>query len=400
MQNARKISEDIWWLGASDRRIELFENVYPVPNGISYNNYLIMDEKTCLMDGVDDSVTGQFLENLEHVLNGRKLDYMVVQHMEPDHCSAIPQLVAKYPELKIVTSAQALKMINQFYRFDPTDRTIIVKEGSSLKLGKHELSFVCAPMVHWPEVLMSFDTATGTLFSADAFGAFGAIDGNLFADEVDWERDWADESRRYYVNIVGKYGVQVNAVLKKAAGLDIKMICPLHAHVWRKDFDKLLSRYSKWASYEPEVRSVAVFYGSIYGNTANAADILASKLAEKGVRNIKVFDSSKTDISEMVSRAFQYSTLVFASATYNAEVFDRMHYLLIDLKNHNLANRTVGLIENGTWAPMAAGLMQRQLETMKNMNVIEPIVRIKSGVSDENLAQLEELAEKLAESLK
>ena len=399
MQNARKISDDIWWLGASDRRIELFENVYPVPNGVSYNNYLILDEKTCLLDGVDDTVTNRFLENLEFVLNGRKLDYMVVQHMEPDHCSAIPQLTAKYPELQIVTSAQALKMISQFYRLDLTDRAIIVKEGAALKLGKHELSFVGAPMVHWPEVLMSFDASTGTLFSADAFGSFGALDGNIFADEVDWEKDWADEARRYYVNIVGKYGVQVQAALKKAAGLEIKMICPLHAHIWRKDFDKLLSRYSKWASYEPEVKSAAIFYGSIYGNTANAADILAAKLAEKGVRNIKVFDSSKTDISEMVSRAFEYSTLVFASATYNAEIFDRMHYLLTDLKNHNLAGRTVGLIENGTWAPMAAGLMKKQLESMKDMNVVEPIVKIRSGVSDENMEQLEALAVKLAESL-
>lgn len=400
MYNFRKVNDDLYWLGASDRRLELFENVYPLPAGMSYNNYVLMDEKTCLLDGIDDAVTRQFFENLEHVLNGRNLDYMVVHHMEPDHCSAIPELVAKYPEMKIVASMQAFKMMQQFYGLETESRAIVVKEGSALNLGKHELKFIAAPMVHWPEVMMSIDTVTGTLFTADAFGAFGAMSGNIFADEVDWERDWSDEARRYYVNIVGKYGPQVSAVLKKAAALDIKMICPLHGHIWRENFNMILDRYAKWASYTPEKKSVAIFYGSVYGNTANAADILAVKLVELGVRGVRVFDSSKTDTSELVSRAFEYEALVFASATYNAEIFDKMSYLFDDMKNHNLQNRIVGLMENGSWAPMAANLMKKRLETMKNMTVVEPVVTIKSGVTEENVESITQLAKALAEAVK
>lgn len=400
MHNVRKINEGIYWLGANDRRIELFENIYPVPNGMSYNNYLIDDEKTCLMDGIDDSVTNQFLDNLKFALGDKKLDYMVVQHMEPDHCSVIPTLFLLYPEMKLVASAQAFKMMENFYHIDTKDRAITIKEGDILELGTHTLSFIAAPMVHWPEVMMSYETSTGTLFSADAFGSFGAMSGNIFADEVRWDHDWRDEARRYYVNIVGKYGVQTQAVLKKASSLDIKMICPLHAHIWRKDFDQILLRYNQWSSYEPQRYSIAIFYGSIYGNTANAADILASKLAENGMRSIMVFDTSKTDTSELVSRAFQYSTLVFASATYNAEVFDSMQNLLNELKNHNLANRTVGLIENGSWASTAGNKMKAQIESMKNMKIVGPLVKINSGVSEENVKELEELAKALADNTK
>lgn len=395
MFNTRKIANDIYYLGANDRRIELFENVYPVKNGMSYNNYLIDDEKTCLMDGIDSSVSRQFLENLKKVLNGKKLDYMVVQHMEPDHCSVIPDLFALYPDMKIVASAQAFKMMENFYHIDTKERSIVIKEGDTLTLGKHTLHFVSAPMVHWPEVMMSYESTSGILFSADAFGSFGAMSGNIFADEVDWERDWKDEARRYYVNIVGKYGPQTQTVLKKAAALDIQMICPLHAHIWRKDFSTILNCYQKWSSYEPECDSVAIFYGSIYGNTENAAEILAMKLAEKGVRNVLVFDTSKTDTSELVSRAFQYSTLVFASATYNAEIFDSMQVFLTELKNHNLSNRTIGLIENGSWAPMAANKMKAQIASMKNMTIVEPIIKINSGVSLENVEQLDALANAL-----
>lgn len=396
MYNVRKINDGIYWLGANDRRIQLFENVYPVPNGMSYNNYLIDDEKTCLMDGIDDAVSRQFLENLDHVLAGKKLDYMVVQHMEPDHCSVIPTLFMMYPEMKLVASAQAFKMMENFYHIDTKDRSVIIKEGDKLNLGKHELTFIAAPMVHWPEVMMSYESETKTLFSADAFGSFGAMSGNIFADEVHWEQDWRDEARRYYVNIVGKYGPQTMAVLKKALALEIKMICPLHAHIWRKDFELILSRYHKWAAYEPQRYSIAIFYGSIYGNTANAAEILSMKLAEDGMHNVMVYDTSKMDVSELVSRAFQYATLVFASATYNGEVFDSVRNLITELKNHNLQNRTIGIIENGSWAPMAANKMKAEIESMKNMKIIEPIVKITSSVTEENVKELEKLAKKLA----
>ncbi len=398
MYNVREVEKDIWWLGASDRRLELFENVYPLPLGMSYNNYVIMDDKTCLMDGIDDAVTRQFMDNLEHVLGGRKLDYMVVQHMEPDHCTCIPQLISKYPEMKIVASQKAVQMIGQFYHLQVD--AIAVKEGDTLELGHHTLTFCTAPMVHWPEVIVSYETTTGTLFSADAFGAFGAMSGNIFADEVDWDRDWESEARRYYVNIVGKYGVQTAALLKKAAALDIKMILPLHGHLWRQDFGKILDLYTKWASYTPEKKAVAVFYGSVYGNTANAADILAMMLSELGVKDVKVYDVSKTHPSYLLAEAFRCSTLVFASATYNAEIFDSMHTLLVDAKNHNLSGRTVGLIENGSWAATAGKKMAEILGSMKSMTILDPMVKVTSSVDDDTRGKLQELAQALAETVK
>ncbi len=398
MFNVRSITEGIYWLGSSDRRLELFENAYPVPAGMSYNNYVIIDDKTCLMDGIDDAVTRQFMENLDHVLNGRTLDYMVVHHMEPDHCSAIPELLQKYPGMKIVASQKAIRMIDQFYHLKVD--AIPVKEKDTLDLGKHKLTFIAAPMVHWPEVMMSYECSEGIFFSADAFGAFGAMSGNIFADEVEWERDWADEARRYYANIVGKYGAQTSAVLKKASGFEIKMILPLHGHIWRKDLNLILDRYAKWASYTPEKNSVAIFYGSVYGNTANAADILSVKLAERGVRDVKVYDVSKTTVSELVSRAFEYSTLVFASATYNAEIFDHMHTFLTDLENHNLSDRTVGVIENGSWAPTAGKKINEILAGMKNMTVLEPQVSLLSSLNEASLAKLDELADALAAAVK
>ncbi|MCR5272752.1 MAG: FprA family A-type flavoprotein [Lachnospiraceae bacterium] len=399
MYNVRKVGEDIWWLGASDRRLELFENVYPVPEGMSYNNYLISDEKTCLMDGIDSAVERFFIENLEHALDGRTLDYMVVQHMEPDHCACIPNLLLKYPNMKVVTSQKALQMVSQFYGIDILDKAIVIKEGDTLELGKHTLKFMAAPMVHWPEVMVSYDTYAGALFSADAFGTFGAMSGNIFADEVDWERDWADESRRYYVNIVGKYGVQTTALLNKAKALDLKLILPLHGHIWRENIDVLLDRYSKWASYTPEKKSVAIFCGSVYGNTQNAADILSVMLAEKGVKDVRVYDVSKTPVSELVSRAFEYSTLVFASATYNGEIFDNMHVLLTDIKNHNLSGRTVGFIDNGSWAAVANKKMRECVETMKNMTVVEPLVSLKSAADQSTLDSLKALCDALVDSL-
>lgn len=392
MYNVRVICEDTWWLGASDRRIQLFENTYPVPNGMSYNNYLIMDEKTCLLDGVDEAVSRQFEENLAHVLDGRPLDYLVIDHMEPDHCAVIPDLVRRWPNLKLVGTPKAFDLVRQFHGFDPTPHAIKVKEGDTLSLGRHTLQFVLAPMVHWPEVMVSFDQLTGTLFSADAFGAFGATGGAIFADEVDWERDWADEARRYYTNIVGKYGLQVTSLLKKASKLDIKEIAPLHAHIWRRDFDQILSRYQKWAAYEPEDKSVAIFYGSIYGGTANAADILSTKLAEAGVHDVRVYDVSKTPVSEMVSQSFRSPVLVFASATYNMGIFDGMRELLEDLNAHAMKNRTVGVIYNGSWAPQAGSLMLDAIQRMKGIEVLDPEVHVTSAVDEGALEQIDALA--------
>ncbi len=395
MHNTRKINDDIYYLGASDRRIELFENVYPVSQGMSYNSYLITDEKTCLMDSVDESIRGQFLENLQYALNGRNLDYMVVQHMEPDHCSIVPELFRMYPDMKLVASLQAFKMMENFYSLQTEERRLVVKEGDTLELGKHTLKFITAPMVHWPEVLMTYDVTDKILFSADAFGSFGAMSGNIFADEIDWDKDFKDEARRYYVNIVGKYGPQTQNVLKKASTLDIQMICPLHAHIWRKDLSKIISLYDTWSKYEAEKDSVVIFYGSIYGNTQNAAEILAMQLAENGMESVEVFDTSKTHVSFLVSKAFEYKTLVFAAATYNAEIFDTVQNLITELKNHNLSNRRIGLIENGSWAPVAASKMKAQLETLKNMEVVEPVVKVVSSVTAKNVEELSVLAKEL-----
>ena len=395
MHNTRKINDDIYYLGASDRRIELFENVYPVSQGMSYNSYLITDEKTCLMDSVDESVRGQFLENLQYALNGRNLDYMVVQHMEPDHCSIVPELFRMYPDMKLVASLQAFKMMENFYSLQTEERRLVVKEGDTLELGKHTLKFIAAPMVHWPEVLMTYDVTDKILFSADAFGSFGAMSGNIFADEIDWDKDFKDEARRYYVNIVGKYGLQTQNVLKKASTLDIQMICPLHAHIWRKDLSTIISLYDTWSKYEAEKDSVVIFYGSIYGNTQNAAEILAMQLAENGIENVEVFDTSETHVSFLVSKAFEYKTLVFAAATYNAEIFDTVQNLITELKNHNLSNRRIGLIENGSWAPVAASKMKAQLETLKNMEVVEPVVKVVSSVTAKNVEELSALAKEL-----
>ena len=399
MQNARKICEDIWWLGASDRRLALFENVYPVPDGMAYNNYLIEDEKTCLVDGIDRAVTDQFLENLAYALAGRDLDYMIVQHMEPDHCAVIPTLLKKYPAMTIVASAKALQMIAQFYALDVSGRSLVIKEKDSLSLGKHTLTFYAAPMVHWPEVMVTVDETAHALFSADAFGSFGSLGGNLFADEVEWERDHAQEARRYYTNIVGKYGAQTTALLGKLEGQTLAYLLPLHGYLWRKDLAQIIDRTAAWAAYEPEVESAAVFFGSVYGHTGNAAEILAGLLAERGLRDVKVYDVSKTPVSELVSAAFAYRGLVFACSTYNAEIFDPMHSFLTDLKNHGLCRRTVGLVENGSWALSAGKKMTELLSAMKEMTILEPLVSVKSAVNEESYEGLVALADALTGDL-
>ncbi len=390
----RKVTDDLYWIGGNDRRLALFEGVYQIPRGVSYNSYLLMDEKTVLLDTVDKAVKGVFFENIEKVLDGRKLDYLVVHHMEPDHSEAIWEVVMRYPEVKIVCNAKIAQMMKQFFSFDVDARVVLVKEGDTFHTGKHNLVFVSAPMVHWPEVMVSYDTTDKILFSADAFGTFGALNGALFADEVDFPRDYLDEARRYYTNIVGKYGVQVQALLKKAATLDIQMICPLHGFVWRKDISWYLDKYMHWSSYTPEEQGVVIAYASIYGNTANAADLLACRLRERGVRT-EVFDVSVTPASEIIAAAFKYSHLVFAAPTYNSGVFVTMEALLMDLAEHNIQNRTVAFMENGTWAATSARQMGAMLEKCKNLTVLEQKVTIKSSLKEQQMAEIEALADAL-----
>lgn len=399
MYCTQPVTSDILFVGASDRRQALFENVFPIPRGVSYNSYLVLDEKTVLLDTVDKAVGDRFLENLSHGLQGRPLDYVVVDHMEPDHCATLEEVLRRYPEAQVVGNAKTFAMIGQFFDIDLTGRTVTVKEGDTLSTGRHMFTFVMAPMVHWPEVMVTYDSTDKILFSADAFGTFGALNGNLFADQVNFERDWLDDARRYYTNIVGKYGAQVQALLKKAAALDIAYICPLHGPIWRKNLDWFIGKYQQWSTYTPESRSVAIFCGSVYGNTENAADILANRLAEKGVREIALYDISHTDVSELVSEAFRCSHLVLASATYNGAIFTPMENLLLDLKAHNLQNRTVALIDNGSWSAQAARQMGDIVGTMKNMTVLEGTVSLKSSVKADKRESLEALADTLAEDI-
>ena len=399
MYNVKKVNEDLYWIGASDRRLALFENIYPIPRGVSYNSYVLLDEKTVLLDTVDASISGLFFENLEYVLNGRTLDYLIVNHMEPDHCAVIGDVVRRYPDVKLVCNAKTVPMLKQFFNFPVEDRTVIVKEMDTLCTGKHTFAFVMAPMVHWPEAMVSYDTVDKILFSADGFGTFGAINGNLFADEVNFERDWLDDARRYFINIVGKYGVQVQNLLKKAATLEIKMICPLHGPVWRENLGWFIEKYDTWSSYKPEDQAVMIAYASIYGNTENAAEILASKLADKGVKNIAMYDVSVTDPSVIVSESFRCSHLVFAAPSYNGGIFTKMETVLSELKAHSLQNRTVAIMENGTWAPVAGRQMREIFAGMKNIELLEEGVTIRSAVKEAQEASLEALAEKIASSL-
>ena len=399
MHCVKKVTDDLYWIGGSDRRLALFENVYPIPRGVSYNSYVLLDEKTVLLDTVDASISGLFFENLEYVLNGRTLDYLIVNHMEPDHCAVIGDVVRRYPDVKLVCNAKTVPMLKQFFNFPVEDRTVIVKEMDTLCTGKHTFAFVMAPMVHWPEAMVSYDTVDKILFSADGFGTFGAINGNLFADEVNFERDWLDDARRYFINIVGKYGVQVQNLLKKAATLEIKMICPLHGPVWRENLGWFIEKYDTWSSYKPEDQAVMIAYASIYGNTENAAEILAAKLADKGVKNIAMYDVSVTDPSVIVSESFRCSHLVFAAPSYNGGIFTKMETVLSELKAHSLQNRTVAIMENGTWAPVAGRQMREIFAGMKNIELLEEGVTIRSAVKEAQEASLEALAEKIASSL-
>ena len=395
MYCTRKVTNDIAWVGGNDRRLSVFEGVYKCPAGVSYNSYLINDEKTVLMDTVDRAVSTVFFENIEHELAGRKLDYVVVQHMEPDHSATLSELVLRHPEATIVCNQKLAAMIKQYFDFDLDSRCMLVKEGDVLETGRHKLTFVMAPMVHWPEVMVTFDLTDGILFFADAFGTFGALDGALFADEVDFMRDCLGEARRYYTNIVGKYGTQVQTLLKKASGLKISMICPLHGYVWRANIGEIVDKYVHWATYEPEEKAVVIAYASVYGNTANAADILACRLNEKGVKTY-MYDVSMTSADHVIAAAFRASHLVFASTTYNAGIFVKMEDLLHDLAAHNIQNRKVAFIENGSWAATSGKLMRGIMENCKNITFLENTVSLKSSVKPEKNADIEALADELA----
>ncbi len=399
MHSTRKVTDDLIYVGGSDRRLSRFENLFPIPKGVSYNSYVLLDEKTVLFDTADESISRQYIENVVHALNGRPLDYMVVQHMEPDHCAMIDDMLRRYPEAKMVCSAKAVGMFAQFYGTDVAARALVVKEGDKLSTGEHTLHFVMAPMVHWPEVMVTYDEKDKILFSADAFGTFGALAGNIFNDEITFDTTWMNDARRYYTNIVGKYGVQVQALLKKAASLDIEMICPLHGPIWRKDLGLLLEKYQKWSTYEPEDKTVMIAYATMYGNTENAANVLAGMLADKGVKNIAMYDVSETDVSELVAESFRCSHLVLAAPTYNSGIQPKMEAYLSDIKALNLQNRTVAVIDNGTWAATAGKQMISTLEGMKNMTILENTISIKSALAENQLGALEALADELAKQV-
>ena len=402
MYCVRNVTEDLYWVGANDHRLHLFENIHPIPRGVSYNAYLLLDEKTVLFDTVDWSACRQLLENVEHLLGERPLDYLVINHMEPDHGASIEEILLRWPQVKVISTEKSFLFMRQFgFQIDGHE-LIEVKEGDTQTFGKHTVTFVAAPMVHWPEAMVTFDTTNGALFSADAFGSFGALDGKLFADEVNFDRDWIDDARRYLTNIVGKYGPHIQLLLKKAGGIldQIKYICPLHGPVWRKDLGYFIDKYDKWSRYEPEEKGVMIAYASMYGNTEAAAQALAAKLCEKGITNVWVYDVSNTHVSYLVSESFRLSHIVLASVTYNLGIYPVMHDYLMHLKGLNLQNRTFALIENGSWAPKSGDLMQKFVdEELKNMTVLGDRLSIASALHADKAAELESLADAIVESM-
>ena len=380
------VTEDIRYIGVNDHDVDLFEGQYTVENGMSYNSYVILDEKVAVMDTVDAHFGVEWLQNLETELNGRRPDYLVVQHMEPDHSANIAVFMETYPEAQIVSSAKAFVMMQQFFGTDFPERKVVVGEGSTLKLGRHTLTFVTAPMVHWPEVIVTYDSPDKVLFSADGFGKFGALD---------VEEDWADEARRYYIGIVGKYGAQVQALLKKAAALDIAIICPLHGPVLNENLGYYLDKYNTWSSYAVEDEGVVIAYTSVYGHTKEAVEELAEKLNQRGCPNVVVADLARCDMAEAVADAFRYSKLVLATTTYNATICPHMQNFIDHLTARNYQGRTVGMIENGAWAPMAAKVMKKMLETSKNLTYTDTTVTVKCALNDASRAQIDALADEL-----
>jgi flavorubredoxin len=399
MHCVRKITEDLYWIGVNDRRLALFENIHPIPRGVSYNSYVLLDEKTVLFDTVDWSACRQFLDNLEFVLNGRKLDYLVMHHVEPDHAASLQEILLRWPEVKIIATSKAFDLLKQFgINTDHFEEP--VKEGDTRCFGRHTVTFFVAPMVHWPEVMVTFDKTNGVLFSADAFGSFSALNGKLFNDEVDYDRDWIDETRRYYTNIVGKYGMQVQTLLKKAKKLDIKMICPLHGLVWRSNLEYILDKHDKWSRYEPEQKGVLLVYGSMYGNTERAADALAVKLTEKGVKDMAVYDVSSTHVSTLIAESFRFSHIVLACVTYNLGIYPPMQTYLHDLKALNVQNRTFAIMENGSWACTSGKLMTEFVQKeLKNCSVLENKVSIRSSLGDAGEPALDSFASAIAQSV-
>ncbi|NFH89462.1 FprA family A-type flavoprotein [Clostridium botulinum] len=394
----RKVTEDLYWIGGNDKRLALFENIHPIPRGVSYNSYLLLDEKTVLFDTVDWSISRQFIENIQHVLNGRTLDYLVINHMEPDHGASIEEILLRYPNVKIISTEKAFLLMRQF-GFNIDGKEEVVKEGDTKSFGKHVVTFIAAPMVHWPEAMVTFDTTNGVLFSADAFGSFGALDGKLFNDEIDFEHEWLDDARRYYTNIVGKYGPHVQSLLKKASGIDIKMICPLHGPVWRMNIGYFIDKYDKWSKYEPEEKAVMIVYASMYGNTENAANVLATKFVEKGIKNIVMYDVSSTHVSKLISETFRVSHVVLASVTYNLGIYPPMHNYLMDMKALNLQNRTFAIIENGSWACKSGKLIREFLDGMKNSTILDEKVTLVSSMKEDNVADMDELVKSVMESM-
>lgn len=381
-----KISDSVVYIGVNDKTIDLFESQYKVPNGVSYNSYVILDEKVAVMDTVDKRATEQWMENLSQALNGRSVDYLVVSHLEPDHASNVQKLAELYPDIKIVGNAKIFSMLPQFFTMDLSDRSVVVKEGDTLSLGSHTLQFFMAPMVHWPEVMVEYEQSEKILFSADGFGKFGALD---------VEEDWTDEARRYFINIVGKYGTQVQNLLKKAATLDIQTICPLHGPVLKENLGYYIDKYLTWSSYEPEEEGVVIAYASIHGNTAKAAEKMVEILKEKGAKAVCSFDLARDDMAEAVAEAFRYDKLVLMSPTYDGALFPCMEDFLYHLKVKTYKKRTVGIVENGSWAPMAGKLMKAYLEAMKDVQICEPVVSIKSVMKEADEKNLEALAEAL-----
>ena len=398
MYCVRNVTSDLYWVGANDHRLALFENCFPIPRGVSYNAYCLLDEKTVLFDTVDWSACRQLLENLNHVLAGRELDYLLINHLEPDHAACIEEILLRHPKVKVISNEKAFMLMRQFGFHVDDHECIEVKEADTFSFGRHTVTFVGAPMVHWPEAMVTFDLTDGVLFSADAFGTFGALDGKLFADEVDFERDWLDDARRYYTNIVGKYGVQVQAVLKKAATLPIETIAPLHGPVWRKNLGWFIGKYDLWSRCEPEEKAVVVLYGSMYGNTASAANALAAKVAAKGVK-VAVHDLSCIDNSEAVAECWRASTIVLAAPTYNGGIYLPAANLLEDLKALNLHDRTFALVENGSWAPMSAKLMAAKIGELKNCTVLDAKVTVRGRLTATQDAELEACAAAVAASM-
>ena len=386
MYCVKKITEDMYWIGASDRRLELFENVYPIPKGVSYNSYVILDEKIAVMDTVDANFTHEWLDNLDRILEGRKPDYLIVQHMEPDHAANVANFLKVYPETTIVANAKTFTMIQNFFGLDLEGQKLEVTNGGTLNLGNHNLTFVFAPMVHWPEVMVTYDSTDKVLFSADGFGKFGALD---------VEEDWDDEARRYFIGIVGKYGPQVQKLLKVAAGLDIQIICPLHGPVLTENLGHYIGLYDTWSSYTPETEGIVIAYTSVYGHTKAAVELLADKLRSKGCPKVVVYDLARDDMSQALSDAFRYSKLVLATTTYNASIYPFMHDYITRLTEHNFQNRTVGIIENGSWAPLAAKVMKEMLSGCKKINWLDTTVKVLSAVNQENKDQLEAMASEL-----